>query len=267
MAFGRSRLPLFVVLVCGAAIPSFYVVKRATLNGGYTPWSDWSVCSSDCGDGIRFRTRDCANPVPGRFGQTCLKQSLGQPKEEENCKIKECPIDGGFTNWGDFGECSTTCGNDGVKKRKRSCTNPSPQYDGAPCEGADEGSESCNVKPCPVDGGFTNWGNFGDCDKSCGSGVKRRTRTCSNPPPAHGGKNCEGPVDEVEECNTAPCAVNGGFTNWSEFGSCSKTCGSGVQAKNRNCSQPAPANGGKDCEGASEETQACNTDPCPNIGA
>lgn len=267
MAFGRSRLPLFIVLVCGAAIPLFYVVKRATLNGGYTPWSDWSVCSSDCGDGIRFRTRDCANPVPGRFGQTCLKQSLGQPKEEENCKIKECPIDGGFTNWGDFGECSTTCGNDGVKKRKRSCTNPSPQYDGAPCEGADEQSESCNVKPCPVDGGFTNWGNFGDCDKSCGSGVKRRTRTCSNPLPAHGGKNCEGPVDEVEECNTAPCAVNGGFTNWSEFGSCSKTCGSGVQAKNRNCSQPAPANGGKDCEGASEETQACNTDPCPNIGA
>lgn len=263
MALGRSKLPMFVAVVCTLAIPLFFIAKRASLNGGYTMWNGWGACSSDCGEGIRIRTKTCTNPVPGRFGKTCLQQGLGEPQEEEKCKIKECPIDGGFTDWGEYGECSKPCGNDGVKKRTRTCTNPPPQFEGKPCEGMTEETQSCNMKPCPVNGGFSEWGSFGDCDKTCGSGIKRRTRTCSNPPPAHGGKNCEGAVDEVEECNTQLCPVNGGFTAWSEFGNCSVSCGSGVQERNRTCSQPAPAHGGKDCEGPVEETKECNTDPCP----
>ena len=46
---------------------------------------------------------------------------------------------------------------------------------------------------------------------------------------------------------------------WSDWGGCSKTCGTGTQA--RTCTNPAPANGGADCSG--ESTLACNTDPCP----
>ena len=40
-------------------------------------------------------------------------------------------------------------------------------------------------------------------------------------------------------------AVNGGF---SAFGACSKSCGHGTQT--RTCTNPAPANGGTDCVGA-----------------
>lgn len=68
MVFGCLRLFLFVVLVCGIVILLFYVVKRIILNGGYIFWLDWSVCLSDCGDGICFRIRDCVNFVFGRFG-------------------------------------------------------------------------------------------------------------------------------------------------------------------------------------------------------
>src|SRR5204863_312668 len=50
--------------------------------------------------------------------------------------------------------------------------------------------------------------------------------------------------------------VDGG---WSSFGTCSTTCGSGIQT--RTCTQPAPSNGGAPCTGSS--TQACNTDACP----
>lgn len=51
---------------------------------------------------------------------------------------------------------------------------------------------------------------------------------CLNLMLVYGGKNCEGLVDEVEECNIVFCVVNGGFMNWFEFGSCSKICGFGV---------------------------------------
>ncbi|XP_020627814.1 mucin-like protein [Orbicella faveolata] len=265
MVLGRSKLPLIVVVVCTLAIPLFFIAKRASLNGGYTIWNGWGACSSDCGEGIRIRTRTCTNPIAGRFGKTCLQLGLGEPQEEEKCKLKECPIDGGFTDWGEYGVCSKPCGTDGVKKRTRTCTNPLPQFGGKPCEGTSEETQPCNVKPCPVDGAFSEWGSFEDCDKTCGSGIKRRTRTCTNPPPSHGGKNCEGAVDQVEECNTQPCPVNGAFSAWSEFGSCSVSCGSGVQARNRTCSQPAPAHGGKDCEGPAGETKECNTDPCPPV--
>lgn len=213
--------------------------------------------------GKKNRTRTCTNPKPGYLGKSCLQQNLGAWSEEVECKEKECPIDGGFTEWSPFGDCDKTCG-DGVKKRKRSCTNPEPKFGGKNCEGLTEETQACNVKPCPVDGGFSNWGAFGECDKPCGTGMKKRTRTCTNPAPANGGKNCEGPLEEQEKCNVQPCPVDGGFTEWSEFGACDKSCGGGKQTRKRTCTNPAPANGGKNCEGALEETKACNTDACPN---
>lgn len=257
---GRSLL--VVGLTCLAIVPLHFTVLKATLAGGYTDWSEWGPCSAECGEGKRIRIRNCTNPRPGSFGKTCLDQKLGNPSEKEKCKIKECPIDGGLTEWSAFGDCDKTCGN-GAQKRTRSCANPPPQFNGRVCEGTTEETRACNVKPCPVDGGFTAWTVFGECDKPCGTGIRKRTRTCSNPPPANGGENCEGPFEEEEKCNLHPCPVDGGFTFWGEFNACSKTCGRGVQIRMRNCTNPVPANGGKNCDGPLQETKACNIDPCP----
>ena len=57
--------------------------------------------------------------------------------------------------------------------------------------------------------------------------------------------------------------VDGGFTEWSLFGSCSKTCGGGVMRRNRSCTNPVPANGGQDCIGPREETRNCSIEACP----
>ena len=57
--------------------------------------------------------------------------------------------------------------------------------------------------------------------------------------------------------------VDGMWTEWSEFGACSVTCDGGTQERTRECTNPAPENGGLDCEGASTESQDCGTDPCP----
>ena len=58
--------------------------------------------------------------------------------------------------------------------------------------------------------------------------------------------------------------VNGGFTEWSEYSKCSGTCGGGSKSRTRSCTNPAPAHGGKECEGETEETMKCGTDPCPS---
>lgn len=45
---------------------------------------------------------------------------------------------------------------------------------------------------------------------------------------------------------------------WSRFGVCSRACSVGTQS--RTCSNPAPANGGKGCEG--NLTRPCSVLPC-----
>ncbi|XP_068709752.1 cartilage matrix protein-like [Montipora foliosa] len=62
-------------------------------------------------------------------------------------------VDGGFSEWLDWRECSKTCG-DGTKSRERECTNPKPQGKGKPCEGDNEEVTQCNMQEC-----------FKDCDK------------------------------------------------------------------------------------------------------
>lgn len=58
-----------------------------------------------------------------------------------------------------------------------------------------------------VDGGYSNWNSWSDCSVSCGGGRKARSRSCNNPAPQHGGKDCSslGPSLETTACNTNGC--------------------------------------------------------------
>ena len=60
-------------------------------------------------------------------------------------------------------------------------------------------------------------------------------------------------------------AVDGGWSEWSQFSPCSKTCGGGSITRFRNCNNPSPLNGGKNCPGEYFESQDCNTDPCKSL--
>ena len=57
--------------------------------------------------------------------------------------------------------------------------------------------------------------------------------------------------------------VDGGWSTWTSWGSCSQTCGTGSKAIMRSCINPVPANGGQQCSGEHAQYLACNTDPCP----
>ena len=56
-----------------------------------------------------------------------------------------------------------------------------------------------------VDGGFSDWSEFDKCSATCGGGYQKATRTCTNPAPAHGGKDCVGDIEKARECGTDPC--------------------------------------------------------------
>ena len=238
-----------------------------SINGGYTQWTTFSACSKTCGIGETKRSRNCSNPVPQHGGNNC--SHLGDPVDVQRCFLRHCPVHGGFTKWTKFGECSRACGV-GIKNRTRYCTNPEPKHGGNDCNGSQIEIKVCNVFPCPVDGRYTQWSAFNACSKSCSSGTMRRTRTCSNPVPKFGGKNCSllGPAEEIKECNTFPCPINGNYSSWSNFSICSKSCGNGTMERWRNCSNPEPRHGGRDCSllGPPIEIRSCNAFPCPIHG-
>ncbi|KAK3529633.1 hypothetical protein QTP70_032506 [Hemibagrus guttatus] len=55
------------------------------------------------------------------------------------------------------------------------------------------------------DGGWSSWGRFGSCSRTCGGGVRSRSRQCNNPPPAYGGRECPGSEFDYQICNSEDC--------------------------------------------------------------
>nr|XP_044993351.1 A disintegrin and metalloproteinase with thrombospondin motifs 14 isoform X2 [Jaculus jaculus] len=55
------------------------------------------------------------------------------------------------------------------------------------------------------DGGWSSWTKFSSCSRSCGGGVRSRSRSCDSPPPAYGGRPCSGPMFEYQICNSEEC--------------------------------------------------------------
>jgi len=56
--------------------------------------------------------------------------------------------------------------------------------------------------------------------------------------------------------------IDGGWSSWSAWDSCSVSCGGGTQSRTRTCNNPTPQYGGANCSGSSSESQACNTHSC-----
>ena len=59
-------------------------------------------------------------------------------------------VDGGYTSWEDWLDCSFSCGG-GKRRRFRKCTNPVPQYGGKDCSslGPSVETDDCNTNLCP----------------------------------------------------------------------------------------------------------------------
>uniref|UniRef100_A0A8C6L6X3 ADAM metallopeptidase with thrombospondin type 1 motif 7 n=1 Tax=Nothobranchius furzeri TaxID=105023 RepID=A0A8C6L6X3_NOTFU len=73
--------------VHGECLPVGY--HPESVNGGWAPWSEWSVCSRTCGSGVQSAQRDCDDPVPKYRGKYCLGERL----KYRICNIDPCPHD------------------------------------------------------------------------------------------------------------------------------------------------------------------------------
>ncbi|XP_074475147.1 A disintegrin and metalloproteinase with thrombospondin motifs 14 isoform X2 [Sebastes fasciatus] len=61
-------------------------------------------------------------------------------------------------------------------------------------------------EPQGHDGSWSSWSKFSGCSRTCGGGVRSRSRQCNNPPPAYGGRDCPGSAFDYQMCNTEECA-------------------------------------------------------------
>ena len=124
--------------------------------------------------------------------------------------------------WGGWGECSTSC-NGGVQYRNP-VVKVQSAHGGKACPYEDK--RACNTGDCPVDCSY-EWGDWGDCDKSCGGGYKRRAPTVSVSA-AYGGVAC--PPAQTAYCNTDYCAVDCKY-EWGDWSDCNVSCGGGYRTR------------------------------------
>uniref|UniRef100_A0A6Q2YVI3 ADAM metallopeptidase with thrombospondin type 1 motif, 14 n=1 Tax=Esox lucius TaxID=8010 RepID=A0A6Q2YVI3_ESOLU len=61
-------------------------------------------------------------------------------------------------------------------------------------------------QPQGHDGNWGSWTKLGSCSRTCGGGVRSRSRTCNNPAPAYGGRDCPGSSFDYQMCNMEECA-------------------------------------------------------------
>ncbi|CAK6971319.1 hemicentin-1 [Scomber scombrus] len=241
------------------------VLVRVTLtvrvHGGYSEWAEWGPCSVSCGVGSQKKLRQCNNPLPANGGHHCV----GSDIETRNCWGKPCPVDGNWSEWSLWEECSHTCGQ-GNRTRVRTCSNPPAQHGGRPCEGKAVEVIMCSVRPCPVEGNWGSWLPWTPCSETCGKGMQSRIRLCNNPPPAFDGPQCEGTDTQIQVCKERPCPVDGKWSSWVSWGACSVSCGGGTRQRTRLCASPSPQHGGRQCEGNDVHIDFCNSDPCPISG-
>lgn len=229
------------------------------VHGNWSEWTPYTVCSKTCG-GIKTRSRTCTNPAPAFDGIPCHGHSIEDVACSDNCSVN-----GQWSDWGAWSSCSQTC-DSGVSIRTRLCNNPPKSPGGKDCEGSSSETKPCLDRYCPIDGGWSSWVDVSGCTVTCGGGNQTRLRTCSNPPPNHGGQPCPGPNRDVQPCNVQACPVDGKWSTWGSWTSCPVSCGGGSQTRHRTCTDPPPSNNGMTCEGDTSETQPCNIQQCPVDG-
>jgi hypothetical protein len=227
---------------------------RCAVDCTTTPWNAWSTCTLSCGadengeSGSQTRTRTIVSKAA--HGGVCPDL-----KTKRSCNFFPCPVDCEVYNWSPYSPCTKSCG---VGSQKRSREIVKPLNGGKACPDTTM-TQKCNGQSCPVDCIENSFGAYGKCDKSCGTGLKTRTRTFTQP--TFGGKIC-GPREDTMNCNTHECPVDCvEVQGWSSWSTCTKSCNGGTKSRSRKMNQITKFGGA--CASEFESGVLCNTEACP----
>ncbi|XP_019108512.2 semaphorin-5B isoform X2 [Larimichthys crocea] len=157
---------------------------------GWSSWETWSSCSQSCAKGYRTRRRTCSGPE----GKSAPVACRGSPVEYQDCNVQACPVNGAWSCWSSWSQCSVGCGG-GHYQRTRSCNSPTPANGGDICIGLHTEEALCNTHTC--DGGWMAWSLWSACDDS---GLQMRSRVCG----AQGNTPCVGNSTQRRDCNEIP---------------------------------------------------------------
>ncbi|GAB1290783.1 SCO-spondin [Apodemus speciosus] len=138
-----------------------------------------------------------------------------------------------WSSWTPWSVCSASC-SPARRHRHRFCTRPPTRAPftlatvAAPatlCPGPEAEEESCLLAGCDQAGGWSPWSPWSGCSRSCGGGLRSRTRACDQPPPQGLGDFCEGPQAQGEACQAQPCPVtNCSAIEGAEYSPCGPAC-------------------------------------------
>ncbi|XP_078491103.1 uncharacterized protein LOC100175024 [Ciona intestinalis] len=156
--------------------------------------------------------------------------------------------------------------------------------------------QACNTQACGTWGAWV----WGDCSVTCGGGTRTGARICdtkggttvcvgtSSLTGVCGAAQCVDSTckDKLTDCDTLSslcqqtayvslmrdicpqtCGLCGGssWSGWTNDGTCSVACGTGVQKQIRTCNGGTAGTGG--CAGSATQTIACNVHACPPQGS
>jgi len=233
-------------------------------------FGDWGACSRSCareqwqlqasalidvGSQQRYRAVKTNTSYGGK--------ACGAMSESRDCNAHPCPVNCALSLWGNWTECSSTCGPTAKRTRTRSVVTAAA-HGGWSCPDTVQ-AETCGHAACPVDCVLSAWGDWQACSATCESGVERRFRTVVHNA-SSGGVAC-GALTGTKLCQRGACPVHCTVSEWGSWSDCTKTCQGGTHWRARAVVAHA-ANGGYVCPSL-QETLPCHEQPCPedcNLG-
>lgn len=124
-----------------------------SMDNSFHRWrtSDWSACSTECGEGIQKRNVTChlVNAY-GWLDSTPINEcpTIEKPIDQQSCKIKDCDY---YWTAGNWKKCSHQCGRKGRQVRRLFCHNKDgkkvPRYN-CPIKLKPPRKRKCNQRRC-----------------------------------------------------------------------------------------------------------------------
>ncbi|XP_065189279.1 SCO-spondin-like [Sycon ciliatum] len=238
---------------------------------------EWAQCTRSCGSGVQERSVVCTSTAKDTGVKyivvNTLCAHLPKPDGKKSCREVDCP--GEWVLATTYGECSTTCGTNGVQTRPYICkvlrstgfvedatahfcnnSGPQPPTRSRPCVRVD----------CTAAGYFT-WHaiEWSRCSVECD---QRRQIWCHNPVTREysGDASCVN-VTVAKPSDHRRCQEDGRGTykwiptNWTQ---CSRSCGGGWKTRDVKCRNVVANNEARSCPICIKpaERMECNTQPC-----
>ncbi|XP_022238812.1 spondin-1-like isoform X2 [Limulus polyphemus] len=158
---------------------------------------------------------------------------------------------GNRNNFNLYADCRKTCENMLRVSLSTHPTSPAETYD--------------QIKMPSIDCQVSEWSEFSSCSATCGRARRIRRRRIEIYP-QNGGSECPKKLIQRRKCKSNPkCAVHCKLSSWSQWSSCSVSCGiGGLQERIRKVKRERKR-GGLPCKPLIER-QPCNLKTCPYNG-